>query len=529
MKTRGISKTSKTAGFCILVLCFAIQTAHANSLKKAYAEMRELIMNETILNLEGLYQDASSEKNTFETWRLSLKESTALVLKNNADIKIAYIGTDTTERNIEKERAAFYPTTTGSIAMSRTRTPAANGIDLSSANESVASSLGFSQKLPTGGTVSVDLDSNRRGRKHAFTSDFGVSVSQPIFEGFGGVSLTNIRIAQKNFDIALQNIRSTIITQISNTQIAYWEIVNAQESLKVRQKAYEQAIDFVKQSKREMQLGNRSSTDVLEAEATAAAREVSVIQAQNALESAQDSLKKILNVTDLDLWNAQLEAIETVDAYFLPIIPDTAESVERAFENRPDYLQILSNTKIDMLNLKVARNELLPDLTLEAGYNLNGAGSSSRNNLENLFEQDHHDWNVGLSVSLPWFDVSDREAYQQEKNDLKVRELQVLNLQLLIIQEVRSAVRNVRMAAKEVKAADLSYELQKKKVDAVLKRYSLGAASSFEVLSFQDDLATEGVSRARSIVDYYQALIRLWQKLGVTLDENGITFESEES
>jgi len=205
--------------------------------------------------------------------------------------------------------------------------------------------------------------------------------------------------------------------------------------------------------------------------------------------------------------------------------PEIKPSLETALRSRPDYRTAIQRLQSQKITRRVARNALLPDLSLDYLYQLSGAGKSARDSVNNVFASDFPDWGFSTTLTIPWLDKADWEDYQKTLNELKQRQLAILDLQLQIIREVRSAVRGVKNNIKRVKTASLAYKRQQKKVEAAQKKYEVGLATSFEALEFQEDLANAGVARIRSLVDYHQSLIRLWRVLGTTLENNNIIFE----
>ena len=130
---------------------------------------------------------------------------------------------------------------------------------------------------------------------------------------------------------------------------------------------------------------------------------------------------------------------------------------------------------------------------------------------------------------MPWFDRSEIAEYNQKKNDFQSQKLRIKDLALAIVREVRERVRQVHTTIERVRVAQRAYQLQELKLEAEQKRYEIGVATSFEVLTFQQDVANARVARIRAIVDYYEAIIQLWQTLGVTLEKNGIDFDKDAS
>ena len=202
-------------------------------------------------------------------------------------------------------------------------------------------------------------------------------------------------------------------------------------------------------------------------------------------------------------------------------------SLKQAFDNRPDYLQSLRTLDKEQVNLAIAKNGLLPALSVDYHFNLNGNGDSSRDTFNTAFGGRYPENTVGMVFKMPWFERSEIAEYQQKKNNLKSQEMGIKNLALDVVKDVREKVRRVRTAIERVKVTRRAFDLQEQKLVAEQKRYGIGVATSFEVLTFQQDVANARVARIRAIADYYESLIQLWQSLGITLEKNGVVFEND--
>ena len=89
--------------------------------------------------------------------------------------------------------------------------------------------------------------------------------------------------------------------------------------------------------------------------------------------------------------------------------------------------------------------------------------------------------------------------------------------------EVRRAVRGVESGIKRVEAARVNVGLQQKKLDAEQKKFENGMSTSFEVLTFQNDLADAELSEIRARLDYLKALTALERSQGTLLESHGLS------
>jgi outer membrane protein TolC len=93
----------------------------------------------------------------------------------------------------------------------------------------------------------------------------------------------------------------------------------------------------------------------------------------------------------------------------------------------------------------------------------------------------------------------------------------------LLLVEADNAAGQVETASKRIDAARQARLLAAETLAAGETRLRAGAATTFEVLQFQRDLATAAISEIRAMADYNIAVARYHQATGTTLERHGIT------
>jgi outer membrane protein len=91
--------------------------------------------------------------------------------------------------------------------------------------------------------------------------------------------------------------------------------------------------------------------------------------------------------------------------------------------------------------------------------------------------------------------------------------------------DVQNAVIGLQQARVRYDAATKSRQLQQETLDADQRRYSLGAATVFQVIQDQRDLASSQSSETQAMANYTHARISLDQALGTTLEVNNISLD----
>ena len=89
--------------------------------------------------------------------------------------------------------------------------------------------------------------------------------------------------------------------------------------------------------------------------------------------------------------------------------------------------------------------------------------------------------------------------------------------------EVRRAARGVESGVKRVNAARTNSRLQREKLDAEQKKFENGMSTSFEVLTFQNDLGSAELREVQAILDYLKAIVELERSKGTLLESRGLS------
>ena len=106
---------------------------------------------------------------------------------------------------------------------------------------------------------------------------------------------TFIKVAQNNADVEQHVFRDRVLTVIASVEQTYWDLVFANENLKVAQAALKAAEELLATNRAKVKAGIMSIVDVLQAEAAVASRVEQVLVAEKAIRDQEDQLRRLLN------------------------------------------------------------------------------------------------------------------------------------------------------------------------------------------------------------------------------------------
>ncbi|MDD3089194.1 MAG: TolC family protein [Candidatus Omnitrophica bacterium] len=462
---------------------------------------------------------------------LTMADCMEQALKSNSEIKIKSIDPKLREDDVKIAWAEFEPALKGEYNLYY---DAEKSYSLFSQGEmktrNITTGAGIEGKLVTGTQYRVGMDLERawtssiiQTMNPAYTAEPKVTITQPLFRGFGiEVNEAEIRIAKNRKSMSDEDFRNMVMEVISRTKGSYYYYHLAIETRTIAKLWLERAESLYSVNKARYEKGLVSSVDLLETEAAVAERNKGYIASERELLKAEDDLRFVTNlVDDPELWNADLELADSPE--FTEKKIDLITALENAFIYRPDYTAAEIGLRNRDIRVKVTKNGLLPTVDLKGSFGLNGLDRNTSRAIEKI-DTDYEEWNIGAVVKIP-FGGGDRAKYDQAKQEKVKALIEFKRLEQKIVLEVRDKVRKTEIQYQEVKASQLALEKEKQNYHAQEERYAAGEVSTHDMLDYQDKLSRAELDYAGSLVEYNIALIELDKTQGLTLLNNGIELE----
>ena len=426
----------------------------------------------------------------------------------------------------------------------------------------------YSQGWATGTAMQLGFNNNRQSSNNlrnilnpTINSNFRFTLRQHILQGFGlGPNYRFIRIAKNNRRISDAAFNQQINTTVSQIQNIYWDLVNAYEDVKVKERSLALANRTLSDNRKQVQIGTLAPIEIVRAESEAAARQQDLIISQTNLQLQQSLMKNAITRTLPR--GSPLESAEVIptDTMQLPTdepAPSVEELLQQAMSKRPE----LEQSNIDLENRKItdksARNALLPTVDLFAFYGASGlAGDPNRlslcgnpgvppppncvdplttlptglnNAFARLFDSSGPDKGVGVNVTLPLRNRSAQADAVRSQLEFRQAELRLQQLRNQIGIEVRNAQFAWQQNRARVEAAQKGRQFAQQSLDAEQKKYALGASTNFLVLQAQRDLTQAESNLVAAMAAYEKSRVELDRVTGNTLAHNNIQFGEAEA
>jgi outer membrane protein TolC len=463
--------------------------------------------------------------------RLSLQDAIVAMLLNNSDVRLRELNVEDSKYALLRTHTPFDPSVLAGFSAQRmtaqtnSATPVFSGL-------TQTSQITYGQTFETGTNVQVGFNATKTSLNFStlgapnpsIASGIGFQITQPILRNrWLFANRAPIVVAQRNLKISRSMFEAQVSTAILNLVTQYWTVVQARGNLDVARKSQDAAAASYKRDKRALELGALPPLDIYRSESQLASRRVQVIQSEYLLKQVEDALRFTLGATtdpylralDVDLTEAPAreEELLTIDA---------ATALKEALDTRPEMQaqrQLLAN---DDTSIRLANNNLLPDLRLSGTYSGNGVAGSPTGGLGDSLHQAFTFGfpTYGFSLNLAW-PVKNRAAQADLGNALVSRRRDLYGERQLreqITLEVANAVHLLEQAKLSLAASREALDLARKNMAAEQRKHELGSETVFFVLEAQTEVAQAESSMLQAEIAYELAVTAVQHATGNLLE-----------
>ncbi len=487
-------------------------------------------------DLLGLAQDASM-------FRVDLQQAIARAVSHNLAVQAGRLEPAISESRVVAASAAFDWVFFASGRWERIdqpqATPVVGNVPIGVGSREVSSvgyTTGIRKRTTSGGVFSI-----AQGHTYSDNTTSGVSffpnpsqavtlaldIQQPLLRGAGSdVALAEVRVAENAERRSIQQLKSTMMATVTETERAYWRLVQAQRNLKILQRLVDRGIET-----RDV-LSSRLSFDVKPAEysdavATVERRRANVLRAVNDLRQASDRLKMLMNDPELTIGSETLlvAADEAIDQ---PIAFSLLDSITRAIASRPEVQEAILNIDDASIRSIVADNARLPMLDMAFRATFNALDRDVGDAYDDIGDGRFVDFLLQLAFEQP---LGNREA----EANYRGRQLERLRSVIAyrdtirnVVFEVKTALRNLGTnyrLIEQTRSARLA-ATENLRTLLVQEQTIQSLTPSFLDLKLrrQESLSAAEQEELAALIDYNISLADYHRALGDALSRNRIRF-----
>jgi len=467
---------------------------------------------------------------------LSIDEAVTLALENNLDLKTDRLDPQIGATRVAAASGLFKPTVSSTVNRNNQLQPPSSLLfPTSTQTDVVTTNVALNQRLPwfgTSYTVAWDTshtDSNSflNSFNPLLRSGFSASVSQPLLRDlFTDAARTNLALSRNNRTIADTRLQESVVRTTAAVKAAYWNLVAARANVVARQAALRLAEELVRVNKAKVDVGQSPPIDLVSAQAEVASNQEQRIVAETTVKQSEDRLRVLIfDAARRDVWNVALEPTDTPPVGTAAV--DLEAAVTNALRDRADLARARKDIENAGVALRLAGNQKLPDVRVNATYQASGLGGTEvlRSGgfpgtiigpgqvvgfgtvLDQLLKSDYPTWAVGVSVSYPIGQSAEDASHARSRLEARQAEQRMKSAEGRVIQQVRDAAWKVEMNARRVETARAVRELGEQRRDVEQRRFEVGMSTSFLVIQAQRDLAQATQNELSAVLAYDLSLV----------------------
>lgn len=344
----------------------------------------------------------------------------------------------------------------------------------------------------------------------SYNSNAEVRLLQPLLRGAGpGVATADLRrsrLQEMNQVISNRLSERDVVLRVVNT---YFQILQAARQLEVSREAIKVRLAFLEETTVRYEVGRVDESEILRAEINYLNELNTAIDRRRRLDDLREQMLLLLGLP-LDMPISFIDVTDELASRGRVDIPGSAESIEEALNNRMELMQSDISVALGEIDRTVSRNDLLPDLNLDGGYNRNDSSDTFRN----VGGFENSGWDAGASLRIPLPNIQRREAYRRALLRLQQQQTNRLSEERNITQEVLSRRRDVLTTEAQLTILSKSVEQARKSLELINGRFEVGFATVTEVRLAQDDLFDAETRYSATLLNYQNTIAQLYVALG---------------
>ncbi|MCC6251199.1 MAG: TolC family protein [Bacteroidia bacterium] len=453
-------------------------------------------MNKTIKYLVIFFLLLVHHVNAQQQW--SLQQCIEYALKNNLQIRIAYLNNELNKINLDQSKANALPNL----------------------------NIGANNTYNFGKTI--DRFTNQFANTRVQSINMGLQSQWNLFNGLKNYNTIkqnefNLLAGKKDVERIANDVSLNVANAFLQVLLAKELVIVSQNQLNTSNKQLERIVKMV-------DAGALPKSNRLEIEGQVANEELNLVNAQNQLSMATLNLALLLNISP-DGFDIVVPVLPQPEE--LPITGSAQQIFDLALNNQPSIKAAEFKVQSNEKSIKIAQSALSPSLSFSGsigtGYSglaqqITGYDSLMRNigftalgepvyslYLNPQYQKtpyskqfsDNFNRSLGLTLSIPLFNnFQIRNNIKMAKINTESARLQLLQSKLNLQQMVFQAYADATATLRKYNASQKSVASFKEALNNVEQRYNLGAANSVDYITQKNNMANAEAQLLQAKYEY---------------------------
>lgn len=437
---------------------------------------------------------------------ITLTDAIALTLTNNRNIKNAYLERIAQRADLAVAENVFTPRLTPRV---ESEIVGFGNDGIEQTTELLRLGANVAIRIPTGAEFSAQWQTNAQNRGGS-GQGINLSFKQPLLRNAGGViERADIDIARLQEQVNIWDLQNTLSQIITETILAYRNLIQAQEQVKIQETALENAQQLLERDRALVAAGRIARVDLVRTESRIANVEVQLVEARNNLKQARLDLIDLLDIAP----ETNLIAIEQLTTE--PFALNAAEMQALMQANQPQLQIVQLSQQQAELALRKAENNRRWNLDLAAEYRETPEQST--------------DVRAGLIVSQELGDRSRERDFQRSQVNLQQAQNNTIATQERFQIELQNRLQTLQLSYEQVQRAIQARQLAEQTLNNAQTLRELGRGDIAAVIDAQEDVVNARNDVLNAQINYLNARSRLDFTIGNTLNTWGVVISGDRS
>lgn len=323
---------------------------------------------------------------------------------------------------------------------------------------------------------SINQSSNQR---ETLNTQYDQVIAQANIELFNWRNYLNISLSKLNKNASTYKLKQAQNEVKFNVIQNFFTYQNSKSWLEVLETQITGIEDQIKRTEKEVEIGNRSKSDVYDIKANLGTLQEQWVSAKNQRDLAKINLLNALNITQDSVDFVMDDNASLVQEDF-----NMADLTNKLIENNPAYKTVVAEITVQEKNIDIERSYYLPTLTGNYSWSTFYNRSLGNNSFTNTSFSDQFSQNKNQSISfglnIPIFNKF------QIKNNVEIAKLNVINSNYskdLIINDLTKSINSIKAqflnAQEKYSLLELNFENQKLSFQRSEEKYKEGLMDAY--------------------------------------------------
>jgi outer membrane protein len=330
-------------------------------------------------------------------------------------------------------------------------------------------------------------------RSESFTSSYGLTITQQIFDGFQ--TLNRVKAAEANVLANRESLRANEISILLAAVESYANIARDQQILVIRKQNMAFLQEQLKASNARLDVGEGTRTDVSLAEADLAEARALLTVALSQLKQSEAAYVQIVGEAP--------KGIKQPSSAKKAMPASLDQAVAIGMRENPNILAALRSVDAAGYNVKVAEGTMLPGVTLQG--DVYKAVNTEQGPADNLSSS------LSARLTVPLYQGgAEYGQIRQAKEQLGQRQILVDSARMDVQRTIVSAHAQFEASIAAISAIGVQIEAANMALDGVVEERNVGQRTTLDVLNAQRNVleARESfaISQRNAVVASYSVL-----------------------